>query len=216
MKTSSPKSPESGLVPRKAPTQQRSRNTVDSILQATEELVRARGFGDVNTRAIAERAGISIGSLYQYFPTYEAILLAWYEDVAGRAARKVKVATVAILGKALDESLRYTIRQLLDAYEEQELVLIRMVREVPEIARATALTSFECMNRGSMRIYFSQNPEFDPKHTDRHVFFIENIIMSNLHRYVVERPRYLSRKELISHLSRVVHAYLSGSEVKAA
>jgi AcrR family transcriptional regulator len=216
MKKTAPEKPESPLVPRKLPTQQRARHTVESILQATEELVRVHGFGEVNTRLIAERAGISIGSLYQYFPTYESILLAWYEEVAGRAAYKIKVATVEILGRDLRESLMYAIRQLLDVYEEHELVLIRMVREVGPIAHATAHTSFECMNRGSMRIFFSQHHEFDPKHTERHVFLIENIITSNLHRYLLERPRYLSRKELLSNLCRVVQAYLEGCAAKGA
>jgi AcrR family transcriptional regulator len=198
------------LAPRKAPTQQRARNTVDSILQATEELARAHGFANVDTRSIAERAGISIGSLYQYFPTYESILLAWYEEVAGRVGRKMKIATVSILHKDLNEALLVTLKLLLDAYEEHELVLINMRDEVNAIKRATAATSFECLNRSTMRVFFGQHPEYRPKDTDRHIFFIENIIMSNLHRFVKERPAYLPRKAMLREVCRIIEAYLEG------
>jgi AcrR family transcriptional regulator len=205
-------SPGAALARRKAPTQQRARNTVESIFQATEELVRAHGFENVDTRRIAERAGISIGSLYQYFPTYESILLAWYEEVSGQVGRKMKVATVSILHKDLNEALLFTLKLLLDAYEEHALVLIRMRDEVPAIKRATAATSFECLNRSTMHLFFGQHPEYRPKDTDRHIFFIENVIMSNLHRFVIERPAYVSRKTLLQQLCRIIASYLESCE----
>ena len=66
---------------RKAPRQTRSRSTVDAIKQAARELVSAEGFSSssTSTTLIAERAGVSIGSLYQYFPTREAIFIALFE-----------------------------------------------------------------------------------------------------------------------------------------
>jgi len=201
----------SHLSRRKTPTQQRAHATVESIFQATEELIRARGFSNVGTRAIAERAGVSVGSLYQYFPTYESVLLAWYENVAAAAARTMKLATVSVLDKPLHESVQVTVTALLDLFEEHELVLIRMPSEVPEIARATSATSFECLNRGAIRIYFAQHHEFDPKDTDRHIFFIESTLMSVLRRYVTEKPRYLTRSAVIAQVGRFITAYLEGS-----
>ena len=56
------------LKPRKAPRQKRSQNTMDVILQATGELICARDLDGFGTNQIADRAGVSIGSLYQYFP----------------------------------------------------------------------------------------------------------------------------------------------------
>jgi len=206
---------DTSLARRRAPTQQRSRNTVDSILQATEQLVRTQGFSNVGTRQIAERAGISIGSLYQYFPTYQAILLTWYETVAERAARNMKLATVEVLNETFDEALQSTIGLLLDTFEKHALVLIRMPREVPEIETATQGSSFECLNRSSMRVFFSQHTQFNPRDTDRHIFFIENILMSNLRRFVTEKPRYLSRAAFISQLCRILSDYLKANQETA-
>ena len=60
--------------PRKRPTQERARATFDAIVTAAELLLEAQPIEAVSTHAIAERAGVSVGSLYQYFPTKEAVI----------------------------------------------------------------------------------------------------------------------------------------------
>lgn len=62
--------------PRKTPRQARAAVTVDAILDATAHILREGGLAGLTTNAIAERAGVSIGSLYQYFPGKEALLCA--------------------------------------------------------------------------------------------------------------------------------------------
>ncbi|MCA3366430.1 MAG: helix-turn-helix transcriptional regulator, partial [Roseomonas sp.] len=59
--------------PRKQPIQDRSRETVGAILEAAARILEAEGLEAANTNAIAARAGVSIGSLYQYFPDKVAI-----------------------------------------------------------------------------------------------------------------------------------------------
>ncbi|MFY0635114.1 MAG: TetR/AcrR family transcriptional regulator [Vannielia sp.] len=61
-------------TPRKKPTQARSLATWNAVLEAAAHILRKAGPGAVTTNAVAERAGVSIGSLYQYFPSKEAIL----------------------------------------------------------------------------------------------------------------------------------------------
>ena len=69
------------LKPRKAPQQKRSQNTMDVILQATGELICTRGLDGFGTNQIADRAGVSIGSLYQYSPDKESILACLIRDM---------------------------------------------------------------------------------------------------------------------------------------
>jgi AcrR family transcriptional regulator len=61
-------------VPRKQPSQQRSRERVDRILRAAGELLATEGFESLSTNAIAARAGLPIGSLYQYFEDKDQII----------------------------------------------------------------------------------------------------------------------------------------------
>jgi AcrR family transcriptional regulator len=63
------------LEPRKKPRQQRSSRMVDRILDAALDLTREAGTTGPTTLAIAQRAGLSVGSVYQYYPNKEAILL---------------------------------------------------------------------------------------------------------------------------------------------
>lgn len=62
------------IEPRKRPRQARSTVTVDAIMEASARILRANGLAGFNTNAVADKAGVSVGSLYQYFPTKEAIL----------------------------------------------------------------------------------------------------------------------------------------------
>jgi AcrR family transcriptional regulator len=64
----------SAIKPRKIPAQRRSRVTVDAIIQASTYILTEVDWEGLTTNAIAERAGVNIGSLYQYFPNKEAIV----------------------------------------------------------------------------------------------------------------------------------------------
>src|SRR3569623_1094019 len=63
-------------MPRKYASQERSRATVAALVEATARILVAEGFDRASTNRIAEVAGVSIGSLYQYFPGKEALVLA--------------------------------------------------------------------------------------------------------------------------------------------
>jgi AcrR family transcriptional regulator len=67
---------ERGLAPRKAARQERAQLTVEAIVEAASQVFESRGYADATTNRIAARAGVSVGSLYQYFPNKEAILVA--------------------------------------------------------------------------------------------------------------------------------------------
>jgi AcrR family transcriptional regulator len=67
------------LAPRKPPRQDRSRALVEAILGAAVDLLSSHGYARTSTNQIAERAGVSVGSLYQYFPNKDAIVTALFE-----------------------------------------------------------------------------------------------------------------------------------------
>ena len=69
---------------RRSPQQLRSRAIVDAIVQAGRELLASEGAASLTTNRIAERAGVSIGSLYRYFPNKDAVLAAIYDADTGR------------------------------------------------------------------------------------------------------------------------------------
>lgn len=80
---------------RRRPAQARSRHTVDTILEATMLIAAEEGEERLTTNRIAERAGVSIGTLYQYFPTREAVI----DAIAQRARAQVVVQLDALLAR---------------------------------------------------------------------------------------------------------------------
>ncbi len=75
---------------RRSPKQLRSRAIVDAIVQAGRELLGSEGPRSLTTNRIAERAGVSIGSLYRYFPNKDAVLAAIYDADTGREAAEIR------------------------------------------------------------------------------------------------------------------------------
>src|SRR3954470_21450248 len=75
--------------PRKLPSQERARATIDALLTATARILVKEGFDRASTNRVAEVAGVSVGSLYQYFPGKEALVAALVErhQAEGFAAR---------------------------------------------------------------------------------------------------------------------------------
>lgn len=80
------------LKPRKTPSQSRSALTVDAILEGAAHILERHGLAGYTTNAIAERSGVSIGSLYQYFPTKDAITVALIERESAAIAQEVALA----------------------------------------------------------------------------------------------------------------------------
>ena len=76
---------------RKRPTQERSRQTVEAILEAAAHLLAERGYVATTTNHVAERAGVSIGSLYQYFPNKDALVVALEERHLEEAERLLRL-----------------------------------------------------------------------------------------------------------------------------
>jgi AcrR family transcriptional regulator len=70
----------SSLEPRRRPRQERARATVAAILGAAAEVIANEGYAAMTTNKVAARAGVSIGSLYQYFPNKQAILVSLLEE----------------------------------------------------------------------------------------------------------------------------------------
>jgi AcrR family transcriptional regulator len=75
-----PRKPASVIVPRKRPKQARSARLVEAILQAAVRVLQRDGAAGFTTVRVAERAGVSVGSLYQYFPNKQSILFRLQQD----------------------------------------------------------------------------------------------------------------------------------------
>lgn len=90
------------LDPRKKPQQRRSRDTIDTIFEATIQVLLANGFEKTTTIQIADRAGVSVGSLYQYFPNKSALLAAIVRRHVGGVVDATIAACKSVHGKSIE------------------------------------------------------------------------------------------------------------------
>ena len=98
------------LEPRKAPRQARAVATQAAILQGATQVLAAHGLAGFNTNAVAERAGTSIGTLYQYFPNKDSLMLALIREQKQRMLLDIAQSMREASGRTLDEAVRLLIR----------------------------------------------------------------------------------------------------------
>ena len=119
-------------APRKTPQQERSRFMVTSILDATARVLVEVGFSRTSTNLVAERAGVSVGSLYQYFPSREALIAG-----VGRRYAEQKRAQLESLLESSGDDLKADIKKIVDAIEQVQSadpeLTYALVREVPKL-----------------------------------------------------------------------------------
>src|ERR1700759_2137679 len=94
--------------PRKQASQERSRATVDALVEATARILVREGFDKASTNRIAEAAGVSVGSLYQYFPSKEALVAA----VIDRHSQEIMRTVRGELADAMKQPVEKAVRKL--------------------------------------------------------------------------------------------------------
>jgi AcrR family transcriptional regulator len=207
-----PIAPQDRFSKRKAPRQRRSSSTVDSIKQATHELIQKEGFTDLGTGRIAERAGVSIGSLYQYFPNYEAILLSLYEDVSSQSARTMRLLTAELSDAYIDQEVPIIIKRLLALHRKHRLILVDLVTAMPQLRLTAHPLSYQNLIRNTIKADLERrSPYLTPCFVQRKAFFVEQIVLGCIRRFVADPPPHLTAKDFLSDLSSITLSYIKGS-----
>ncbi len=112
-------SPPAALLRRKAPQQARSVVTVDAIFEGAIQVLLAEGPARLTTTRVAERAGVSVGTLYQYFPNKQALLFAVLERHVAMLADAVEAACGDHQGGAVEAMAEAVVRAYLRAKARQ-------------------------------------------------------------------------------------------------
>src|SRR5215472_5248704 len=97
------------LSPKKTPRQDRSRATVEALLEATTDILIRQGYARLTTNRIAERAGVNIASLYQYFPGKEAIVAELRRRHGAEQRAAVRKALLERRGEDLESIVRVLV-----------------------------------------------------------------------------------------------------------
>ncbi len=110
--------------PRKRPRQVRSVATFEAILEAAARILESLGFAGFNTNAVAELAGVSIGSLYQYFPSKDALIV----ELIRRERAKLSNHIVEVIKQNDAEDLKEKLKLIIQAAVQHQLSRPQLAR----------------------------------------------------------------------------------------
>ena len=130
------------LKPRKTPTQNRSRVTVDAIFEATIQVLLKGGMQGLTTTRVAERAGVSVGTMYQYFPNKQALVYALNERYLDALAARIEAICDAQSGAPLEQMIDALIDTYWTAKTERADVTRALYRSVVELDNAAVVHHF--------------------------------------------------------------------------
>src|SRR5690349_16861403 len=115
---------------RRIPRQARAEETVAAILEGAAQILEGGGLAAFTTNAVAERAGVSIGTLYQYFPDKQAILRAIAERELKATLAKVAMAMGRGGAAAPEERVRAIVRAMIGAFRGRQRARKAVVQAV--------------------------------------------------------------------------------------
>jgi AcrR family transcriptional regulator len=130
------------LAPRKQPRQARALATVDTIFEATIQVLVSDGPRRLTTTRVAEHAGVSVGTMYQYFPHKQALFYALNERYLAGLAERIETACAAQHGAPLARMVEALVTTYWVAKTERPDVTRALYRSVAELDNAPLVAAF--------------------------------------------------------------------------
>lgn len=121
--------------PRKYASQQRSRATVDALIEATARILIKDGFDKTTTNRIAEKAGVSVGSLYQYFPSKEALVAAVAQRHNQELMQVMHTALADVAALPLEQAVRRLVTAAIDGHRVDPQLHRVLAEQIPRTGR---------------------------------------------------------------------------------
>ncbi len=129
---------------RKLPSQARSRALVESLLEATARILMQDGWDALTTNRVAKAAGVSVGSLYQYFPNKEALVSGLVEGWADELTQHLVALGPALADAPVHEAIGTLVEATLAVTREDASLHRSVLLQLPRIG---ALEFFERLNQ---------------------------------------------------------------------
>lgn len=194
--------------PRKTPTQARSAVTVEAI---SEAILLSQGTERLTTTRVADRAGVSVGTLYQYFPNKQSLLFAVLEDHLEKVAQAVEDACEHVREKPLTEMIKQVVEAFVNTKIARADISIALYKVAPDIGGLALVNRVTQRMRKSIVRMLESAPDI---HTSPDEFAVQTMLaaMSGAMRSVLETggsPAMM--RKLREHLVLLCQAYMAAA-----
>jgi AcrR family transcriptional regulator len=201
------------LSRRRNPRQRRARHTVEAILDAVVRILKREGFAAITTNHIAEVAGVSIGSLYQYFPDKNALFVALHGRHIEEIDRVMQTTLVEQASSPLEDLIAAIVDAMINAHVSDPELYELLATEVPHQADGTRPFSLRLHDAFKLAIA-SRTRELGHaalkkgRNLDKLAFVVTNMVESLSHGALFRKPSSLSLADAKSESVRAILAYL--------
>jgi len=207
-------------IPRKRASQARSRATVDALIEATARILVRDGFDQASTNRIAQAAGVSVGSLYQYYPSKEALVAAVAERHNAQLMAVVRDALADVEGQPLGPGVRRLVGAAVAAHRLDPKLHRVLAEQTP---RTGLLANVEAFNTETYELFTAyltrHRDELRAVDLELAAFVCVTSIEALTHTAVLHRADILSDaavETLVDEATRLVVGYLQASPASGA
>lgn len=145
--------------PRKDASQERSRATVDALVEATARVLVRDGFDNASTNRIAEVAGVSVGSLYQYFPSKEALVAAVIERHQREIMQTVRNELAEVMTQPVERAVRKLVAVAIEAHRVNPKLHRVLAEQIPRVGKLEKQEAFARENYALFKGYLERHRE---------------------------------------------------------
>jgi AcrR family transcriptional regulator len=194
--------------PRKRPRQARANATVEAVLVAAARAFEQKGFDRASVNEIAERAGVSVGSLYQYYPSKEALLVALIERHTEQSLAELEATLCRTESASLESAVREVVAVMVEAHRAPLNQLL--ARGLDEIGRLEGLQREVDRRAGKAVKAFleARRAEIAVSDLELSAFVLVRTVDLLTHAVVADRPEALESGALGEELTLLVLGYL--------
>jgi len=198
--------------PRKNASQDRSRATVDALIEATARILVREGFDKASTNRVAEQAGVSVGSLYQYFPSKEALVAAVIDRHNQQLMQVVRGALAEVAALPMEQAVRKLVAVAIKAHRIDPKLHRVLAEQIPRTGRLENIAAFNRETYALFRTYLeSHADELRAVDLELAAFVCVTSIEALTHTAVLHHPKILSDEgmgTLVDEATRLVVRYL--------
>ncbi len=198
-------------TPRKSASQKRSRATVETLLDATARVLVREGYDRASTNRIAAAAGISVGSLYQYFPNKEALVAALVARHNREMLKLLRDALKKVASCDLKTSVRELVRAMVDAHMVDSALHRVFAEQVPRMGQLAKIEALQRETFLLIRAYMEEHrSEISVRDLDSATSICVTAVEALTHEFVIHKPERLDADQdrFIDEVTRLVVGYL--------
>lgn len=198
--------------PRKHASQERSRATVDALIEATARILVREGFDKASTNRIAEEAGVSVGSLYQYYPGKEALVAAVIDRHNQEIMQVVRGALAEVASQPIEKAVRRLVAVAIEAHRVDPKLHRVLTEQIPRVGRLENVEAFNRQAYALFRAYLEDHSdELRVLDLGLAAFVCVTSIEALTHTAVLRRSEMLSDEAvgtLVDEATRLIVGYL--------